>query len=55
MPEKRENTEIECPVCRSNFNQKCITPCSHEFCKDCIIQSIQYSLGNRNRTVCPLC
>ena len=55
MPERIENTEIECPVCRSNFNQKCITPCSHEFCKDCIIQSIQHSLRNRNRTVCPLC
>ena len=55
MSEKTENTEIQCAVCLSNFSRKCITPCNHEFCKDCIIQSIQYSFRNRNRTACPLC
>ena len=55
MSEKTENTEIQCPVCLLKFNHKCTTPCNHEFCKDCIIQSIQHSIRNRNRTVCPFC
>ena len=59
MPEKTKNTEMQCPVCLLNFisttNILCITPCNHEFLKDCIIQSILHSIRNRNRTVCSFC
>ena len=49
--QKKQNTEIQCLVCPLNFNRKCTTPCNHEFCKYCIIQSIQHNFRNRNRTV----
>ena len=41
---------MDCPICKEEFKNKAYTKCSHNFCKDCIIQ--WRKIGNNS---CPLC
>tara|TARA_B100000575_G_C23068120_1_gene615133 strand:- start:641 stop:1198 length:558 start_codon:yes stop_codon:yes gene_type:complete len=46
------NQTFNCPVCLSDKSEeeKCITECGHEFCKNCI-----HSWLNRSKITCPSC
>ena len=43
---------FNCPVCLSDKSEeeKCITECGHEFCKNCI-----HTWFNRSKITCPSC
>ena len=46
------NVELECAICLEKINEEynyAITPCSHKFCFNCILQSIQ------TINTCPYC
>uniref|UniRef100_UPI003AAC908B E3 ubiquitin-protein ligase DTX3L-like n=1 Tax=Centroberyx gerrardi TaxID=166262 RepID=UPI003AAC908B len=45
-----ENEEETCPICMDTFTNKEKLKCSHEFCKECLTQSVN-SLG----PICPVC
>ncbi|XP_047666188.1 E3 ubiquitin-protein ligase DTX3L isoform X2 [Tachysurus fulvidraco] len=48
--DKKEENDDTCPICLDTFTQKTKLKCGHEFCKDCLRQSIQSS-----GEICPLC
>lgn len=48
---------FECPICLSNINEIDITKtnCNHEFCNDCITNTIKNAPSIKTRVDCPLC
>ena len=47
--EKKNDKEITCPICVSEFCEYVVTKCNHEFCEECINEWLDL---NNN---CPLC
>lgn len=47
----------ECPVCLDSLQYDNIqkTNCNHEFCKDCLTNTIKSFVNRRNNAKCPLC
>ena len=47
----------ECPVCLENLQYNNIqkTNCNHEFCKECLTNTIKSYVNRRNNAKCPLC
>ena len=47
----------ECPVCLENLQYNNIqkTNCNHEFCKECLTNTIKSYGNRRNNAKCPLC
>uniref|UniRef100_UPI0037E9525D E3 ubiquitin-protein ligase DTX3L-like n=1 Tax=Semicossyphus pulcher TaxID=241346 RepID=UPI0037E9525D len=45
-----DNEEETCPICMDTFTKKTQLKCKHEFCEECLAQSVE-SLG----PVCPVC
>ena len=47
----------ECPVCLDplHYNNIQKTNCSHEFCRDCLTNTIKSYVNRRNKAACPLC
>ncbi|KAL2093503.1 hypothetical protein ACEWY4_010815 [Coilia grayii] len=43
--------ELLCPVCYDIFRDPVILPCSHSFCKDCLLKS----WTDKDRNECPVC
>ncbi|KAK3512479.1 hypothetical protein QTP70_014615 [Hemibagrus guttatus] len=48
--DKEEENEDNCPICLDTFTEKTKLDCGHEFCKECLKQSIKS--GGK---ICPLC
>lgn len=46
----RAGLEDECPICLSEMQTPCVTPCRHIFCRRCIELVIA-----RDKALCPLC
>ncbi|XP_071496587.1 E3 ubiquitin-protein ligase TRIM56-like [Diadema antillarum] len=51
---KISSENLECPVCRTLFNQPKSLTCSHIFCKDCL-QRILQTQPSRQTIKCPVC
>ncbi|XP_034170194.2 E3 ubiquitin-protein ligase DTX3L [Pangasianodon hypophthalmus] len=47
---KEKESEDNCPICLDTFTQKSKLTCGHEFCEECLKQSIKSS-----GEICPLC
>lgn len=49
--------DIICPICFENVEHEkiCKTNCNHEFCKDCMNQSLRDNIIIKNESGCPLC
>ncbi|KAK2821714.1 hypothetical protein Q7C36_021057 [Tachysurus vachellii] len=48
--DKKEENDDMCPICLDTFTQKTKLKCGHEFCKECLQQSIKSS-----GEICPVC
>ena len=48
---------FECPICLNNINEIDITKtnCNHDFCNDCITNTIKNTPSIKNQVDCPLC
>lgn len=54
---KIQHTDKECPICLDSLEYDNIqkTNCNHEYCKECLTNTIKGFANRRNNAKCPLC
>lgn len=52
-----QQNDLECAICFSWLKEKCVLPCGHEFCKECIYPLLRTSFQKLHRKIfnCPMC
>ena len=54
---KIQHSDKDCPICLDSLEYDNIqrTNCNHEFCRNCLTQTIKGFANRRNNAICPLC